>query len=309
MPAFCTHYLFSQELKPWAEENANFKYIENVVNLGTQGPDIFFFKRLLPVFMPGKAGMKIGSSLHKSQIEKILSAFAEYSKDNDNHIAKSYVYGFIMHYVLDKNCHPFVYAKVEEILDEDKHIHSSSAHNKVEMFLDSYMMYQKKNIENVKTFDTAKTIELTEEEKTEVGKIVAYVVKKVLDKDITAKDVVFAIDDTVKFQNILRDKSGRFCGFITGVETVVAPAVKYIKLSSYFRPKDWKKGIEYANINNSVWASPYDRIERTSSFEELFTVAVDDAKKLINNFEDYCAGNREDFGTHNISFLTGLEVL
>lgn len=309
MPAFCTHYLFSQELKHWAKGIANFKYIENVVNLGTQGPDIFFFKRILPVFMPGKAGMKIGSSLHKSQIEKILSAFAEYLKQNDDDVTKSYIYGFIMHYALDRACHPFVYAKVEEILDENNHIHSSSAHNQIEMYLDSYMMYQKLGIENVKTFDTAKTIELSSDEKTKIGKLVSFVVKKVLDMDITIDDVICAIDDTVLFQNILRDNSGRLCRFLTGAETIVGPAVKYVKLSAFFRPKDWKKGIKYANINNSVWVSPYDGIERTSSFEELFSSAFESAKTFIGNFEDYCAGDREDFGTHNISFLTGLEVL
>lgn len=307
MPAFCTHYLFSKELFPYInDKNAS---IENVVNLGTQGPDIFFFKRVLPIFMPGKMGMKTGSSLHKQQAEKIFKAFADYLKENDNQIARSYIYGFILHYALDRNCHPYVYAKQNEMTNKNRFIHHSSAHNKIEMALDSFMMHQKLNIDNVKTFDTAKTIELTEEEKLEVGKVLTYVIKEVLGEDLTIDDIIYAIDDTAKFQNILRDKSGALLVFVTILETIVAPVVKYMKLSSYFRPKNWKKGIEYANINNDVWTSPYSNENNTSSFEELFEKAISDAKTLIDNFDKYMAGESQSFNTNNISFLTGLEVL
>ena len=32
-------------------------------------------------------------------------------------IARSYAYGFILHYALDRQCHPFVYAKQQELAD------------------------------------------------------------------------------------------------------------------------------------------------------------------------------------------------
>lgn len=308
MPAFCTHYLFAQDLMPWAKENAKFNYIENVVNVGTQGPDIFFFQRVLPVVMPGQAGMKTGSALHKSQIEKILAAFKEYLEQNQNDIAKSYIYGFIMHYALDRNCHPFVYAMQEKMTNANKHIHNSSAHNKIEMALDSYMMYQKKGITNVKTFDTSKTIELTQNQKEEIGKLLSFVISKVLNKEVSKDQVVVAINDSTKFQQILRDKSGALNAFCKAVETPVGPLASYYKLSTFIRPKSWKKGIEYANINNKVWTSPYEDKIRNESFEELYSKALEQAKTFILNFNNMCDGKVENCSTNNISFLNGLEV-
>ena len=57
MPAFSTHYIFAEEvmadLRRIAKENG-FSLCENAVYIGSQGPDIFFFRSVFP-FCQGNA--------------------------------------------------------------------------------------------------------------------------------------------------------------------------------------------------------------------------------------------------------------
>ncbi|MCH5321943.1 MAG: hypothetical protein J1E36_09275, partial [Eubacterium sp.] len=77
MPAFSTHYIFAKELVPFLKETADFEVNEDAVFLGTQGPDIFFFHRILP-WMNGKSLRKYGSMLHRSKPEILFENMRKY---------------------------------------------------------------------------------------------------------------------------------------------------------------------------------------------------------------------------------------
>ena len=126
MPAYCTHYIFACELLPALTELAGFDLNRDAVMLGTQGPDVFFFHRIAP-WMPGRSQRKIGSRLHRAKPGDILDAMAEYCTrcSTEKNIARSYAYGFILHYALDRQCHPFVYAKQQELADSGSPLHKS----------------------------------------------------------------------------------------------------------------------------------------------------------------------------------------
>ena len=103
MPAYCTHYIFACELLPALTEPAGFDLNRDAVMLGTQGPDVFFFHRIAP-WMPGRSQRKIGSRLHRAKPGDILDAMAEYCTrcSTEKDIARSYDYGFILHYALER---------------------------------------------------------------------------------------------------------------------------------------------------------------------------------------------------------------
>jgi hypothetical protein len=71
-----------------------------------------------------------------------------------------------------------------------------------------------------------------------------------------------------------------------------------------------EKSKKYGNINKYSWVSPYDSsINHNESFEDLFKLAVNDARDLICGFEKMCMGYSNGYDvTHNLSFLTGIEV-
>lgn len=312
MPAFCTHYLFFKDLQDRIKSEFNFELNEAAASIGTQGPDIFFFHRAIPFFMPGRPGRKIGSQLHRSKAEDIFGAFKEYLEISEKRdIAKSYMYGFIMHYALDRNCHPYVYAYVNKIQEENRFIHHNSAHNRVEMGMDAYLLHLKRNIENTRLFDTAETIIASEDVIDEISTLMSFTVKRITGKDIGKRKIKQAIKDTQAMQGLLRDKYGILTSICRVLETVTAPIIRYFKFSSMIKPKGWKNSLKYANIEKSEWRSPYDsERERFESFTELYEYSQKDAVMLIYGFEEFLKGNADAKQiTNNISFLTGTEVI
>lgn len=306
MPAFCTHYLFFEDSKEFMCSLADFPLNEKVCALGSQGADIFFFHK---IYSPLHSKRKIGSALHRAKPEDIFNVFAEYVRKNPDPTAKSYIYGFILHYALDRRCHPFVYALEKKITDSDKKIHHFSAHSRVEMGLDAYMLYQKSGTEYPYLFDSSKTIELNDREKDSVAKVLCYMIKKVLKKRISRLAVKRAINDTVRMQKFLRDKSGQLCILATVLETILGKAIGYYKFSAMIKPRLWKNGEKYANIDNGIWISPFSKEKSNLSFEQLYIYALQEAKELLFGFEQTVSGKADAKDvTENISFLTGLEI-
>jgi hypothetical protein len=311
MPAFCTHYIFLEEMQEFLKENADFKFDFDSASIGTQGPDIFFFHRILPIFMPGKSQRKVGSALHRAKPSEIFSAFKEYCNFSPNKdIAKSYIYGFIMHYALDRRCHPYVYSLQERILKRNKHLHKSSAHNRIEMAMDTYFLNKYLGYQNPSDFDSSKTISNDFNVTEEISHLLSFVIPRVTNKHITEEEISKAINDTKKMQKLLRDKSGllRFTARI--IETIFAPIIMHFKFSSLIKPKDLENSKKYGNIDRRIWISPYDKeTQHYESFEDLFKLATEDAKELIIGFNEMCLGHSNGYDvTKNISFLTGIEV-
>ena len=307
MPAFITHYLFALDCKEEIQRFSDFEIDFDSLSLGSQGPDIFFFANPLSV----RPMRKLGSTLHRTKPELIFDALAEYLKLSSSNIANSYAYGFILHYALDRKCHPYVYAKQEEILKSNHFIHHSSAHNKVEMSLDAYMLHKKLKIERPSKFDTAATITLNYGALNEIGELMSFVIKSVTEQSVSSKKIIGAIKSTKRMQTLLRDKTGLLKLVCIIIESISAPFIKFFKFSSMIRPSSWKGTEKYANINNEEWRSPFDtESESRLSFEQLYDEAKSEAYELIFGLEQI--KNSLSNGkavTKNISFLTGREVL
>lgn len=310
MPAFATHYIFFEEIKEQIKEEFNFNINEKVAGVGTQGPDIFLFHRLWPPVTIYKALFGTASTIHREKPGKLFDAFAEYLKISDSpHIAKSYIYGFILHYALDRNCHPFVYAFQNQITDNNKHIHSLAAHNQVEHAVDTYLLYYRKGIYPPSLFNPEKTFTDKENELNEIANLMHFVIERCYGKDVEKSEIVRAVTDTAKLQATLSDKNGGATKLAHVLETPLGPVTGYFKLSASIKPKDLDLAQRYANERHKEWTSPYSQVTSTESFEELFEKAKPDAINLIRGFNEILAGKKTGAEvTENISFLTGLEV-
>ncbi len=310
MPAFATHYIFLEEMKEKIEDEFNFRLRDKVAGVGTQGPDIFLFHRLWPPVTIYKALFSVASLIHSGKPDALFDAFAEYLKTSENEeVAKSYIYGFILHYALDRNCHPYVYAFQNQITDGDPHIHSLAAHNVVEHAVDTYLLYHRKGIYPPSLFNPDETFTSDVAEQSEIAGLMHFVLKKAYGREVEESEIVKAITDTAKLQATLSDKKGGATRLARAIEKPLGPVIGYFKLSASIKPKDLEIADKYANIRNGEWTSPYDNITRTDSFEELFDAAKDDALSLIKGFNEICEGKSTGYEvTKNISFLTGLEV-
>ena len=306
MPAFSTHYIFTKEMMPKLHELADFELSENAVYIGAQGPDLFFFHRALPQWK-GKSRKDIGTALHNGKFGEMLDLMRDYgnSASPAPDIAKSYAYGLILHYALDSICHPYVYYLQNKICEKNPKEHPFSAHNMVELGLDSLLLHERLGIENPKAFETADTFNFTEEEKAEIGRTVKSMQPAIPDCPFEAQDAEQAIEDMKKAQRILVDADDKKKKRFGLLERILAPATKNFKVTVFMRPGDLEMQKKYVNINNGKWESPYEPGERRESFYDLFEAAKPKAEEIIRGFN---AGTGGYELTHNLSFLTGVEV-
>ncbi|MDE6110689.1 MAG: zinc dependent phospholipase C family protein, partial [Eubacterium sp.] len=241
MPAFSTHYIFAKEMMDTLKEIADFKINENVVFIGAQGPDIFFFHRAFP-WQLGKPLRKLGSLLHRKKAGILLNKLSEYCRKNESSIAKSYAFGFILHYSLDRICHPYVYYLQNKITEKQPEFNPHSAHNIIELSLDSLMLSLHLNIEKPTLFETESTIKINENELAEISDEIAFLA------DISSENAKTAILDMKNMQHLLLDKNGKKKKAAMKLEKMASPFTKNFLLSSYFRTNDLEKAKIYANI-------------------------------------------------------------
>lgn len=305
MPAYSTHCIFAKEMMPFLRQNADFEINENAVLIGTQGPDIFFFHRIFP-WMKGKSFRKIGSLLHRARPSDILDAMREYCSFSQNEcIAKSYIYGFILHYALDRKCHPFVYSYQEKMIKNNPATNPHTAHNIIEHSMDAYLLNKRFGVAEPVVFDTACTITNDADISLEIGKLYSFMLPKILGINIKPSDIVTAVNDTKTVQKYVLDATGKKRFFVGIFENALSPISKNYKFTALMRPRDLENAKKYGNINNEIWFSPFDSYKHNESFEDLFELAKQDAKIMIARFQ---AGDNTEEITNNISFLTGVEV-
>ena len=310
MPAFASHFLLLEELSNELDKKTLFPFDKGVAGIGAQGPDIFIFHRLWPPFTIYKALNGTATKLHNCKAGELFDVFSDYLTFSTNkEVAKSYIYGFILHYALDRNCHPYVYAYQDAITAENKKIHPLAAHNVVEHAMDTYLLEKRAGIYPPSDFDPLATFSFDEAAHEEIAHLLSYVISHLFNQEIPESEIIRAITDTAKLQNTLSDRNGNATRIAHMIETPLGPLIGYFKLSASIKPKDLESARKYANIDNGIWVSPYDKSEHTESFEELFERAKDDARELIEGFEAVCAKEKTGYEvTGNISFLTGLEV-
>lgn len=298
MPAFSTHYIFAEEMMERLKEIADFKINENAVFIGAQGPDIFFFHRVFP-WQKGKPLRKLGSSLHREKPGILLNKLFDYCHTSKSSIAKSYAFGFILHYALDRNCHPYVYFLQNKITQRKTDFNPHSAHNIIELSLDSLMLSLHLDIEKPTQFETEQTIKIKENELEEISDEIAFLA------DISNKEAKTAILDMKYMQRLLLDKNEKKKTITARLEKIASPFTKNFLLSSYFRTDDLEKAKKYANIYNGKWKSPFCEKSSKKSFFDLYEKAKDDAQALLIKWQSGADGEEI---TNNLSFLTGVEV-
>ncbi|MDD5016818.1 MAG: zinc dependent phospholipase C family protein [Eubacteriales bacterium] len=129
MPAFITHRVAGERVLEKLKKSAVAHKM--AFYLGCQGPDMLFFRNYQP-WRSAKDSLSLGVAMHSEKTRELMQSaldFARgYEKDDKDELV-SYIAGFITHYAIDKNAHPFVYSKA----GKDSH-----AHHMLEFMWDSY---------------------------------------------------------------------------------------------------------------------------------------------------------------------------
>jgi len=149
MPDFWTHIIAGEEIVAGLEDK-NIKAMLNknyqLFNYGCQGADFFFYNDFLP-WQWAKKGPKKGKLIHSLSGKKIFSELLTALKREGIYFRAKlpdseywqhnlvYLLGFISHYALDRECHPFIIKNGGE----------GKNHKLIEASIDIYIMQQRWN--------------------------------------------------------------------------------------------------------------------------------------------------------------------
>ncbi|MFD1849983.1 zinc dependent phospholipase C family protein [Oceanobacillus bengalensis] len=281
MPNIWTHILFCEEVVDTVNQTLLSAKNEAYLKLGAQGPDPFFYYNFWP-WIKEEPIHKIGNALHTRNCGNFLVDLVNSVKDQNERM-KAYVTGFVTHYILDKNTHPYIHyhAGYEE-----------SKHQKLEITIDTIMM---KRFHHVNTWKTQVYKEI------DVGHS--------LDKDITAL-LYNRINE--HYPDIKQDSPS----YINKAYKDMLLALRIL-----FDPYGWKNTlfksfissyshqpitnqIDYLNVSHATWYHAATKEASVKSFIDLYELAQLEAIEVLKEIKKYWE-KPSDASIHKVKHLIG----
>lgn len=163
MADFWTHYYIGEEMQKIIHEPLHRK----VFLLGCQGPDFYYFLKFKVHTIPPN----LGELIHKDSTREVFKKAFEFLKKNNSSLLRSYVLGWVNHFIVDKNVHPYIDSK------------KTYDHKRLEADIDTYILnkYMDKDIFHMKS----KPILKYREELKPVYDMYKFIAKEVYQKELT----------------------------------------------------------------------------------------------------------------------------
>ncbi|HYE82912.1 MAG TPA: zinc dependent phospholipase C family protein [Clostridia bacterium] len=282
MPALLTHYLCGDSMLSLVgneHEASQISGHRSVFNLGTQGPDIFFYYGAWPwVKSNGIAGF--GSRMHEESTGAFICEALKYIMKSDEaskRILTAYMCGYLCHYVLDCHTHPYIFYKTGFVRkDEAYNAKYTYYHRSFETALD-VLMLKREFDKKPSQFNASKQIKISAQAAAVIGGMYSEVLDIVYSADISSRQVCQAISDMSAINAALQDKTGLKRRLIGALESFLGKPPMF---SSMILPLEIEDGLDYLNTSHSVWYLPWDdKTPMTSSFTECFDAAAIESKK------------------------------
>ena len=273
-------------------------YKNNLRTFG-QGHDIFAFSN--------KNKSKL---FHNTNSKKFFIGMINYIKDNNfinNSELKSFLYGYICHYVLDKNIHPLVKYKTGNYVKEYKETKKYRCkHSDMETYLDSYIIYNKLNIKPGR-FKSQKFCLQPNKFSKELNELIDYSFLNAYEFNKASKYYRQGIRRMHFLYPMLRNDYFGIKKKIYSIVDHITPKYAYkfspISLANVIGEKDY-----YLNLEHEKWNHPMykEEVYNTSAFD-IYNNSVTEAVEIIKNVDKYLCGKNIDINKifDNSSFSTG----
>jgi len=301
MAGTITHAYFAEDIAK--RINFNKKYINNLKAF-SQGYDIYFF-----LIKKRKNGKKIANYFHQHDTQNFFINMINYIKDNqlynDDEI-KSYLYGYINHYVLDKNIHPFVKYKSGVFKKKKPETYKYNAkHANMENYIDAYLINKRENIfpGKFKSQNCLKPYKFSNN----LNNLIDYTFLKTYKFKDASKKYEFAIHKACFEYGLLRNDSfgikRKIYSFMDIFTSIKAYKFKPISLAYNIGELD-----DVLNLEHKTWCHPMDKNETyNTSFFDIYNKSLDEAENTIKLVNDYFNNIKINLNKlfDNTSFSTG----
>lgn len=277
-----THQLFAQTIIKSHPRFKNLtKDIFKVLMLATQGPDPFFFYGMHPfIKRPEKKRIQfIGSRLHHEAPAKHLktlldNAFSDNSKDKN--IKINYALGALMHYVLDRHVHAYVFS-ISGFDQEGQLSHPYNVyHSYSETLIDVAILKHKS--EKVSNFHPKKNIDVSKHELEVIQDLYQKSYPELVQKD----DFILSARDMVSIYQTVYDRFGIKHGLLRlllGKNSQAFAASHPRKLSKKENHSD------VLNLKKTPWVHPENNMVSETSVLDMFEAATKDMIELLQQID------------------------
>ena len=283
MPGFLTHYIAGKAVFQSlpAEIQQPIKNGERLYNLGTHGPDIFFY------YFPGlfrKRTKGVAVEQHVSNLGLFLVEMAKHAKNaapSDKDVVFAYTAGFLLHYVVDVHAHPYVYAKT--LKDDQTMWKNVSDHRRLETAIDVAMlkMISGQKPSGVKQWET---INADSQQMSVAAAAYSQALRDVYNRDISPKIVRRAMAYMIRITRLLQSKKGRRKKMFELVESLT---VRQPIASAMIHTTELAEDADFLIENHEPWVSPWQEDTFTDSFLDRYKAAVQEGIELVELLYKY----------------------
>jgi len=186
MADFWTHYYCGSKLLKSHSEMIQSK---KIFYLGCQGPDLFFYKKYAVHTTP----KNLGELIHEKQTKEVFHEALLYLKSNFSETLLSYILGWISHYIIDKNIHPYIDSKTDW------------SHKRLEANIDTYIIdkYLDKPIYRM---DSKQILKVTSAHK-DIIKLYQIIGKKRFNHSLSKDDYKKCLRNFSRFHKVFNQKN------------------------------------------------------------------------------------------------------
>ncbi|MCI7126492.1 MAG: zinc dependent phospholipase C family protein [Agathobaculum sp.] len=280
MADFVSHHLFGEDVLPVMPAPAQMAARRRPAcfRWGCQGPDPLFYRKIAV----GSPLHRAGNRMHSEKAGELFSALsrAVHCLTGDAHeIAQAYFYGFLCHYALDSEIHPYVYCRQEQIRSADPKLSASAVHCQIESDID-YALYLVRENEPVTKFDPDAFYALETDELAVIACVLHAALRMVYGEDVPTRELRRAFQEMLAWENFLYSESRLVYRGMQKIERALGRGALLTGHMKLERP-EWDCLNEEHGPWNNLW-TPGET--RTDSVPELLGLARIRAAALAGQY-------------------------
>lgn len=296
MPDCLTHVFFAEAVKKGIEADFNFNM--DYFILGSQGPDPFFYYNYYP--WKNTEGIdKFGSLIHRHETKKFLDNLLSEAKTGSSEL-RSFALGFLCHYILDTEAHPYIYY-VTGIFEKEKKYRGN--HLKLERGIDSIFIKNKGKTPRFYRVNKHFNLHyLTDQFKQSLDKVIYDTY------NVEHMGKIYAhsyLDFKSNFNVLVYDPLGIKKVIYSVVDVFTSGSMLYKNLTHNINTDKH----DYLNMKHAEWKHPVTGDVSTESFMDIYEKAIPKAVVLTEAAIKLFSGYRSNIFelTQNLDYNSGLE--
>ncbi len=277
MPDMMTHAFLALDVMNNLSNKEVIEENKEVFLIGAQGPDPYFYYN----FYPWKNSSNIpdfGGIMHSSKTRDFFLTYLEYLKTNYSDEGLAFILGWMCHYSLDTNAHPYVFY-VTGIYEGDVETRKYRGnHLALEKGIDSIFL-RNKGIDSNKYNPAKKTFTLFEipESVTNILDLTIFKVYQEIDMGLMYD---YGYKHFKKSINILQhDPRGIKKRLVKILDFFDRKGTHVYETLSYY--DNVLPNVDYLNLEKKDWKHPTDGEISNESFMELYEKAIKKASHMI----------------------------